>query len=154
MGECVTLYYLFSLHTNYLRCKVGFQIFSAKFLECPHSSISGRLVWPTPLPSENENLARLRDFGFELVWSTLLPKDFCGRWCVETNRCIPQVYGLVQLFIPFVGWYGTVGHCCGYARLHITGSTQISGWRWLLWTRVWLVVCRGLPLWNVGRWVF
>ena len=47
------------------------RIFGWEFLEFPHSSISGMLVWSTPTP--NENLAWLRDFGFELVWSTTPP---------------------------------------------------------------------------------
>ena len=34
---------------------------------------------PTHLPThENENLARLRDFGFELVWSTPPPQTYVG----------------------------------------------------------------------------
>ena len=39
-----------------------------------------------------ENLARLRYFGLELVWSTPPPPQdlCCGSWYVETNRCIPK----------------------------------------------------------------
>ena len=48
----------------------------SKFFECPHSSISGMLVWNHPSPSTtNENLSRSWHFEFELVWSTTpLPK--------------------------------------------------------------------------------
>ena len=71
------------------------RIFGSKVLECPHSSIWGMWcleyppphwklseilglwVWlgpeyPSPLP-RNENLARLRDFGFQLVQKTPPP---------------------------------------------------------------------------------
>ena len=79
--------------------------FGSKFQECwsggpppPQWKLGQDLtlgIWvglEYPPPNENENLARLRNFGFELVWRT---KHFCGSWCVETNRCIPQGYRLV-----------------------------------------------------------
>ena len=50
----------------------------SKFLECPHSSVSGMLVWnhPRPPPPHHKwNLGRSWHFEFELVWSTTpLPK--------------------------------------------------------------------------------
>ena len=107
------------LSTIHYRIQVT-KIFGSKILECPHSSISGMLVWSTPPPPpmkiwsglgtwdlswygvppcKNENLTRLRDFGFEFVSSkppSPPPKDLCcGSWCVETNRCFPQGYRLV-----------------------------------------------------------
>ena len=45
------------------------RIFGSKFLECPHSSISGMWVWstPGPHPDENENLAK-RTYVGAGVW--------------------------------------------------------------------------------------
>ena len=40
------------------------RIFGLKVLECPHSSISGVLVWSTAPSPPNENLDRTCHFGF------------------------------------------------------------------------------------------
>ena len=79
---------------DYLRCTTTFQL--PEF--CAQNSLSvptqvfeecGVQSFPSPPPSpENEILARLMDFGFELVQSNLHPpppqRDLRGSWFVET----------------------------------------------------------------------
>ena len=59
--------------------------FGSKFLECPHSSISGMLVWGTHL------LDHQHPPPLELV---------SGSSYVETNWCIPRGYHLVHIIRP------------------------------------------------------
>ena len=61
----------------------GLPEFCSKFLECPHSSISGMLVWTPPLlsPHGKWKVGQILAFG---IWVGL-----------ETNRCIRQGYRLV-----------------------------------------------------------
>ena len=61
-----------------LHIPVG-RIFGSKFLECPHSSISGMLVWSTTPSPPKENLGRSWHFGLELVWSTPPSNENMGR---------------------------------------------------------------------------
>ena len=83
------------------------RIFGSKFLECPHSSFSGMLVWSTPPPKmniwadlgtldlsstplythTNLNLGRSWHFGFELVWSTPFPLPENLNWSFTELVC-------------------------------------------------------------------
>ena len=69
--------------------------------------LQGLFIWSLPLALKMKcHLTRLRDFGFELVWSTPSPPTQGLMWegCVETNRCIPQWYCLV---FPY-SWIETI----------------------------------------------
>lgn len=50
--------------------------------------------------------------------------------------------------------YGTLWHSSWNPRLHLTWSAEIPRRRWMLWERMWLVVCWGLHLWNACWSVF
>ena len=55
-----------------------------------------KLVLPPPPPMKTRTDLGTLDFN----WHRVSPPNLCGSWCVETNRCIPQVYRLVLSVIP------------------------------------------------------
>ena len=50
-------------------------------------------------------------------------------------------------------WNGKIWHCCRDPGLHLPRGAAIPGTTQLLWQGVWLVVCGGVSIWNVGWWV-
>ena len=62
---CFTARQFFSLRTSVMH----YHILVTRILFQNSLSISGMLVWSTPCPSKNENLARTWHFGFALIWS-------------------------------------------------------------------------------------
>ena len=54
------------------------RIFGSKFLECPHSSISGMLVWTITTPPPRKcRFGQILALRFELVWTTTPPPQTC-----------------------------------------------------------------------------
>lgn len=77
------------------------------------------------------------------------------------NSSQASVSWFCRVLIPrfFVAdWHGALWHCCWDPGLHLSWGAEVSGRRWLLWERMWLVVCGRLYLrdacWSVNRSVF
>ena len=88
----------------------------SKFLECPHSSISGMLVWSPPTPKWK--------FGQILPPTPPHTHRVSGSSYVETNCCIPRGYHLVGL--------------ASYVREHIVlvNSCNLCESKYILYYRI------------------
>ena len=131
----------------------------SKILECPHSCIfrmwSGvhppnenfprlkdfgfELVWSKSPPPENENLARLRDLRFELVWSnppSLKRGTFDLSWSGVPHK---DLCG---------SWSET--NCCifqGYRLIRLVDRILSIGWKYSFYVHK-VSICYGLH-WQV-----
>ena len=82
-------------------------------------------------------------------------RHICIRFLkMNINILSKAIYGSLFLCGCFTEqWNGKIWHCCRDPGLHLPRGAAIPGTTQLLWQGVWLVVCGGVSVWNVGWWV-